>query len=594
MPALNPSSPGREARRAALVGGAAFVGGALWVLADAAGRVPAGPLAAFALPAAAIAPKAWALDPAAWHGWARLPFAIQAAGLAWLLRLVAFLFGAAAVLGVIHPGAFRRPSPYYLTPIRRATAWVSAAAVAYGIPGALAALGEALVPDLTTSTVVDVGAAVRLAGAMVVVAAALWTLAGPGVVSIRALVRFSHGALGSLAVFSACALAVLLAAPLRDVGELTTVGIVMVAVDAGRGAPGATFGSVLAGTMLVYGFGLALAGGLIVVGAPQSMGARPRVGAAATGAVLLVLLLLAGRAASNIAAGRVGAAAPDVLAAAHLSAEGPARPVLLLLGDAQVARRVPPWQALGPVRLAPDCAPAPAWGTPRLPAASEENLAALDAWQAAHRDEVSGLAARLAGCRAAILARLFRPAEARAQILGDAHPARIGSFGLSYALRGLAEGPAGAETARWLDRLADTTRWTLGADGRERLARWRAAADSAADGVVSGRLDVPDPARWRVGLVEGADPASGADPWLLAPRNDGQVLLDMAQAVAPGPDGAFRFDGVAPGWYQLALLAPTGTPPGRLRTLSVRGDPGQFSVAAGRTRRDVGSIRLRF
>jgi len=68
----------------------------------------------------------------------------------------------------------------------------------------------------------------------------------------------------------------------------------------------------------------------------------------------------------------------------------------------------------------------------------------------------------------------------------------------------------------------------------------------------------------------------------------------MAQAVTPGPGGAFTFTAVAPGWYQLALLAPAGTAPARLRTLSVRGDPGQFSVAAGRARRDLGTIRLSF
>jgi len=594
MPALNPSTPGREAGRAAAVALAAFLGAALWVLAGAAGGAAAGPLAAFALPRAAIAPRAWALDPAVWHGWARLPFAIRAAGTAWVLQLAAFLCGAAAVLGVIHPGAFRRPAPYYLTPARRLTAYATAAVIALALPRALAALWTALVPDLTTTAVVDVGGALRLAATMALAGAVLWTLAGPGLLSLRALVRFSHGALGGLAVWTACAVAALLAAPLRDVGDLTTVGIVTVAVDAGRGVPGATFGSVLAGTLLAYGFGLALAGALLVVGAPQSMGARPRLGSAATAALVLLLLLAGGRAASNIAAGRVAAAAPDVVAALRLSTDGPPRPVVLLLGDAQAARRVPPWQALAPLRLAPDCAPAPAYGSPRLPAASEANLAALDAWQAAHSAEVSGLAARVAGCRAAILARLFRPEAARAQVFDDPRPARMGSFALSYALRSLEEGPPTAAGARWLRALTDTTRWALTADGRERVVRWLARAVSEPAGAVVGRLDVPGAPAWSVGLAAGADPASGADPWLLAPRNDGQAILDLAQATAPAPDGVFTFRGVAPGWYQLALLAPAGTPPARLRALSVRGDPAQFWVGPGQVRRDLGTIHLRF
>jgi hypothetical protein len=593
MPALNPSTPRREAVRAVLVAAAAFAGGCLWVLADAAARVPVGPLAAFAMPDAAIAPRAWALDVATWHGLARLAFTVQESGLAWVLRLAALALGIAATVAVIHPGAFRRPSPYYLTPLRRAAAYVSAVAIGYGMPGVLAALGDALTPDLTTTTYLDLGAALRLAGVLALVGAAIWTVAGPGLYNIRALLRFSHGALAGLAVWAACALAVLLAAPLRDLGALASVGNVMVAVDAGRGAPGATFGAVLTATALVYGAGLALAGALAVIGAPQSMGARSRSGAAVVGAALLLLLLGLGWSTARGTARRVAEAAPDLVATLGLSPTAPPRPVVLLLGEGAAARRVPPRQALAPLRLAPDCAPAPAWGEVRLPAASDENLAKLDAWQAAHRSEVSGLAARVAGCRVAILARLFRPAEARAQVFGETEPARIGIFALSFALRGLGEGPATADGARWLDSVADTARWAATAEGRERLARWR-ARPRAVEGEVRGRLDAPDAARWRVALAVGAAAGSGLDPYLLAPRTDGQVLLGVAQAVQPLADGSFAFRGVAPGWYQLALLAPAGTEPNRLFALSVRNDPGQFSIAAGPVRRDLGTIHLSF
>jgi len=594
MPALNPSTPRREAARAALVAAAAFAGGCLWVLADAAARVPVGPLAAFAMPEAAIAPRAWALDVATWHGLARLAFTVQESGLAWVLRLAALALGIGATVAVIHPGAFRRPSPYYLTPLRRITAYVSAIAIGYGMPGLLAVLGDALTPDLTTTTYLDLGAALRLAGALALVGAVIWTVAGPGVYNIRALLRFSHGALAGLAVWAACALAVLLAAPLRDLGALASVGNVMVAVDAGRGAPGATFGAVLAFTALLYGAGLALAGALAVIGAPQSMGAHSRSGAAAVGAVILLVLLALGWNTARGTARRVADAAPDVVSTLGLTPEAPPRPIVLLLGEAGAARRVPPRQALAPVRLAPDCAPAPAWGEPRLPAASDENLAKLDAWMAGHRAEVSGLAARVAGCRVALLARLFRPAEARAQVFDETEPARIGIFALSFALRGIGEGPATADGARWLAAVADTARWAATAEGRARLARWRAARPRGLEGEVRGRLDAPDPARWRIALAAGAAPGSGIEAFLVAPRTDGQVLLGVAQAVTPGPDGFFDFRGVAPGWYQLALLAPAGTEPVRLGALSVRNDPGQFSLAAGPVRRDLGTIRLSF
>lgn len=594
MPALNPSTPRREAVRAAVVAAAAFAGACLWVLAEAAARVPVGPLAAFAMPEATIAPRAWGLDPATWHGLARLAFTVQQGGVAAVLRFAALLLGIGATVAVIHPGAFQRPSLYYLTPLRRATAWISAVAIAYGMPGLFAALGDALTPDLTTTTYLNVGAALRLAGVLALVGAAIWTVAGPGVYNIRALLRFSHGALAGLSVWAACALAVLLAAPLRDLGALTSVGNVMVAVDAGRGAPGATFGAVLTSAALIYGAGLALAAALAVVGAPQSMGVRSRSGAAAVSAGLLAVLLVLGWSTARSTTRRVAEAAPDLVSALGLTIEVPPRPVVLLLGEGAAARRVPPRQALAPLRLAPDCVPAPAWGEVRLPGASEENLAKLDAWQAAHRTEVSGLAARVAGCRVAILARLFRPAEARAQVFGDAQPARIGSFALSFALRGLVEGPATPDGARWLDAIADSARWATTADGHERLARWRAGRSRGFEGEVRGRLDVPDAARWRVALAAGSAPGSGLDPYLIAPRTDGQVLLGVAQAVQPLPDGSFAFRGVAPGWYQLALLAPAGTTPDQLSALSVRNDPGQFSVAAGPARRDLGPIHLRF
>jgi hypothetical protein len=414
--------------------------------------------------------------------------------------------------------------------------------------------------------------------------------------NIRALLRFSHGALAGLAVWATCALAVLLAAPLRDLGELVSIGNVMVAVDASRGAPGATFGAVFLATLVGYGAGLALAGALAAVGAPQSMGARSRSGGAAVAAVLFVVVLAIGWRTARTTAARVAEAAPDVVTALALDTVAPPRPMLLLLGARDSIRRVPPRQALLPLKLAPDCAPATVAGNARLPAASEANLAKLDAWLAepAHRDLASGLAARVVGCRVAILARLFRPTEARAQIFGDPQTLRVGSFALSFGLRGLGEGPVTAEGRRYLATVADTTRWAANDEGRERLARWMARSAADLSGEVTGRLVVPDAARWRVALVAGVDPASGADPLLLTPRSDGLALLTMAQATAPGGGGAFRFAGVAPGWYQLALLAPEGTDPARLAALSIRGDPGQFQQVAGQPRRDLGTIRLLF
>ena len=593
MPALNPSTPAREAVRAALVAGAVFLAGSLWVVADAAAPVPVGPLAALLLPEASIAPRAWA-ESQTWHGWANLAFAVQASGFAWALRLAALALGAAAVLAIVHPGAYQRPARYYLAPLRRVTAYLSAVAVAYGVPGAVAALHDALVPDLSATTTTDLGAAVRLGAVMALVGAAIWTVAGPGVWNVRALLRFSHGALAGIAVWATCALAVLLAAPLRDLGELVSIGNVMMAVDASHGAPGATFGTVLVATLLVYASSLALAGALVAVGAPQSMGAWARSGAAWVAAVLFVGVLGLGWGTARTARSLVAEASPDVVAALGLDTVAAPRPVVLLLGERDSTRRVLPRQALLPLKLAQDCAPATVAGSARLPAASEANLARLDAWLAEHRTEVSALAARVVGCRVSILARLFRPSEARAQIFTDPVPLRVGSFALSFGLRGLGEGPVTSEGRTFLAEVEDTTRWALSDRGKQQLARWRARAAASATGAVTGRLAVRDPSRWRVGLAAGVDPASGADPLLVAPRSDGLVLLAMAQATSPDERGGFAFPDVAPGWYQLALLAPEGTEPAVLATLSIQGDPGQFQQVAGRSRRDLGTIRLTY
>lgn len=188
-------------------------------------------------------------------------------------------------------------------------------------------------------------------------------------------------------------------------------------------------------------------------------------------------------------------------------------------------------------------------------------------------------------------ARLFQPEEARALVFGDPAPARIGFFAFYTALRGLGEHP-GMERARmWIAALGDTARYATTAEGRARLARLAQLPDSAPAEIVA-RLDVAHPETWRVGLGTGADSASGMSPWLYAPRTDGQILHYMAAATSPAPDGSLRFTGVPAGTYQLALLAPPGTGPESLAALSIRGDPGQFSVRAG-SRRDLGTIRIR-
>jgi len=591
MPALQASTPRREAARAAVLALAAFLGGALWVLAEATGPSPVGALAAFSTPAAAIAPKAWALDPATWTGWAALPHALR--NLTWPLRLLSLAFIATAALGVIHPGALRRPAPYYLPPLRKTIAYVSALLIGAGIPAAALRLAAALTPEVAAGNVVDAAVLVRLAFGVTLFCAFLWTLAGPGVLNVRAALRFSHGALAGLSIWAALALAVLLTTPLTDLAELSSAGNALVAVDAGHGAPGHTYGWVLSHSMLVYGVGLGLAGALAVASAPQSLGRSPRLGSTGVAAAVLLLLMGTGWLTARGVHRVVAEAAPDVSGELGLGPLAAARPVILLAGDAFARRRVSARVAMQPVTLAQDCSPAPAWAERTLPAATAGNAARLERALAGAGAAVSGRTARDLGCLIAIRALLFQPEEARRLIFEDPSPARVGFFAFWTGVRGLIEHPATGASRRWLESLSDTARYAVMAEGRARLERLgkRVAADTGVE--VRGRLVAPSPEEWRVGLVRGADPATGADPWLFAPRTDGQILQYMIAAATPAADGTFSFGGLAPGWYQLALLAPGGILPERLAGLSIRGDPGQFAVSAA-GRRGLGTITLSF
>ena len=591
MSALQVSTPRREAARATFLALVAFLGGTLWVLAEATGPSPVGALAEFSTPAAVIAPRAWAIDPATWTGWAALPHRLG--GLVWPLRLLSLALIATTALGVIHPGAFRRPAPYYLPPLRKTIAYVSALLIGAGIPAAALRLGAALTPDVAARNVTDAAVLVRLAFGVTVFCAFLWTLAGPGVFNARAAQRFSHGALAGLGIWAALALAALLTAPLADLAEMSRAGSALVAVDVGHGAPGQTYGWMLSRGMLVYGLALGLAGALAVAGAPQSLGRSPRLGSTGVATAALLLLLGTGWHVAHGVRLIVAQAAPDVSGELGLGRSPSTRPVILLAGDAHARRRVPARLAMQPVTMAQDCAPAPAWAERTLPAATDANAATLDSVLAGAGGAVSGRTARVLGCLIAIRARLFQPEEARRLIFEDPSPARVGYFAFWIGVRGLVEHPATGAARRWLASLSDTARYAVTAEGRSRLEQLGRGVASDTGAQVRGRLAVPSPTAWRIALVTGADPATGADPWLFAPRTDGQILQYMSAAATPAADGTFAFHGIAPGWYQLALLAPAGTRPDRLAGLSVRGDPGQFVVAAA-GRRDLGTITLSF
>jgi hypothetical protein len=580
MKAVVPSDPLRLGRRALVVAVASGTGGMLWVIGDAASTSHFAPLSPPAPPAASLVPAAWALTPAGWHGLAALPDRLGAMGLHWPGFLLALCLVAGAALAVIHPGAFLRPAPYQLPRSRTIIAYGSALLIGMALPATVLLLGS-LVGPLSPF---DLSGAMRVALGVIAFCAVLWTLAGQDIWHPRALVRFAHGGTAGFGIAATFFLAVLLLVPLAPVAE---AGATATAIrDLGLASAGATWGTVLGWRLTVLGLGFALAGAVAVMAGPQSVGSRPRAGAAVTAAVLLVLLLLAGWGAKRAGARIAADLQPDVVAELTLT-PGPPRTVALLTGNgrAAVARRVIGHDA-ETLRLYRECSAERS----QHPAPSPENVERLASALAATGGSVSVRASRLIACLAGLRALRFEPEEASTILLGDSAPGRVPLATFGAAVRGVVERSGAPASRRWLAVLADSARFTGDPAVRERLARLLAEpAESTA--TVSGVLVADAPARWRVALVRGVAPGGQEDPALYAPITDAQVLQYMAAATTPDAAGRFTLGGVAPGTYQVALLVPDGVAAATITALSVRGEPGQFTLLAG-SRRDLGPIRL--
>ena len=79
LPVLNPSTPGREARRAALVAALFVVFGVMYALARATGTAPPDISASTDLVFGFAFPKLWGIAPALWTGSATWPSRVCAA-----------------------------------------------------------------------------------------------------------------------------------------------------------------------------------------------------------------------------------------------------------------------------------------------------------------------------------------------------------------------------------------------------------------------------------------------------------------------------------------------------------------------------------
>ena len=616
LPVLNPSSPGREARRAAVVAALFAVFGALYALARAAASAPPD-LSASTDPVFGFAfPRGWGISPATWSGAATWPSRLAAADMGGTLSVLAVVILAIALIFIMHPDILSRQGPQYVSPARR----ITTVAIAFGM-AFLIFVGVSRIDDIFTSKITtDPDAARRqlvgFAALSLLMFGGVWSFIGPKDFGRRIPLRISHGALGGLAVWGAIAFATMLSSEPRSFlsGSLDTY-FTLLTVDYAAGKPGATAGWATSSDVLTAAVAMAFAGALLVVTAPQSLGPGNRRSSALLSAILGAFLAVVGLTTYSVTKNRAAAIAYNVSEDLQLDRQAPSRAVVMLDGAnapaSQRVHRVP----VVPTATADDCVHE-AGGDRELPAASAANVQKLSAWLVSHEAEVSGKSIRVANCRAALQTLRWEVEPARSGVLITQHPERSGF--MTYYLTGPnVSSAAPAQLRRALEALSDTARYQHGAEAAQRFADLaRIAGDTAleaswrqrivqptsgalsgllarpaySDGVVSGRVQASGTG-WRVGLLVAPDPTSGAEA-VSPPRAEGPILSLMVAATDVGSDGRFSFTGLRDGYYALALLSPEGTSAQTLSNVQVRGDPGVFRLEPSRKSRDVGTIAV--
>jgi hypothetical protein len=620
LPVLNPSTPGREAKRSVLVAILFAAFGALYALARAAAAAPpdlsasTGDVFGFAYP------RGWGIAVSAWSGAARWPSALANSGT--FLAVTAVVIMAIALVVVMHPDILVRQGPQYVSPARRITTVIVAFVLAFLMYRLVQTVDNlfsfdtlATNPDRARRELVGLGAL------SAIVFGGVWSFIGPKDFGRRIPLRISHGALGGIAVWAAVALATVLSSQARSfLSSSLDAFYTLLTVDAAHGTPGATAGWAVSSDVLTAAAALALAGSLLIVTAPQSLGPGNRRGSAIVSGVLTLFLAMVAATTWSTTQARAREVNVNVVTALNLDHTAPVRTPVLLAGQSlTAARRIVTRPLFTPTTTADDCMH-PGTDTRNLPSTSDANIQKLTTWLNMHPDDVSGMAIRVASCRAALQALRWDPEAARQGIFLSTHPERIGALTYLYAMAGVST-PTPAFLRRELAALADTARFQEGPEAAERFAALaRVAGDSAAeatwrqrevtpptpeelatlrarpgytDGAVTGRVVTSTPG-WRIALLIADEPGFGSDPLTQAPRSEGNILSSMVAATDLGKDGRFAFGGLRDGYYQLALLSPDGTGVGQLAKLVVKNDPGVFQLAPARKTKDVGTVTLTY
>jgi len=617
LPVLNPSTPGKEARRAAVVAGLFAVFGALYALARAAAAAPpdlsgsTDPVFGFAYP------RGWGIVPAMWTGAATWPGRLAAGDMGTTLAVTAVVLLAIALVIVMHPDILSRQGPQYVSPARRILTVVIAFVLAFLIYAAVWRID-----DLVAATAADASRRklIGYAALGLILFGGIWSFIGPKDFGRRIPLRISHGALGGLGVWAAITFATLLSREPRSfLSSSLDTFYTLLTVDASGGTPGATAGWAISSDILTAAVAMAVAGALLVMTAPQSLGPGNRRGAALITGVLLAFLIVVALTTNGVTRDRARQVNFDVATELELESQAPSHAAILLGGPDVTGERRLARMPVVPTAVSGDCLHG---GSEEraLPAATAANIRRLTSWLDTHGNEVSGASIRVASCRAALQALRWDVEAARAGIFLTPRPERIGPLTYYLAAPNIASA-APAQLSRYLEALSDTARFQHGADAAQRFADLaRIAGDTAAEaywrqrviqpsanaamasllarpayrnGTITGRLQTAQTG-WRVGLLSSADPSSGADVATVLPRAEGAVLSSMVTSTDAAADGRFSFTGLRDGYYVLALLSPEGTSPASMAGLRITGDPGVIQLEANRPTRDVGTIRIEF
>ena len=618
LPVLNPSTPTKEARRAAIVAFLFLVFGVLYALARAAAAAPpdlsrvTGDVFGFAFP------RGWGIVQSLWAGSGAWPVQLKAANLDVPLAVAANVVLAIALVVVMHPDILSRQGPQYVSPARRITTVVIAFVLAFLVYKGVTAIDQFFSSDITSDLDRHRREWIGLGALSALIFGAIWSFIGPKDFGRRIPLRISHGALGGLAVWAAVSLATMLSAqPRAFLSSSLDTFYTLLTLDAASGSPGATAGWAVSSDIITAAVALACAGALLVFTAPQSLGPGNRRGSALVAGILAAAVAVVAGTTYSTTNQRASQVTVNVTTALGLKpGGGPARIPIMLSGNAETPQR----KIVTGVRnvassTADDCMHN---GEDRsLPESNAQNIVKLNAWLESQGRDVSGQSIRAANCLAGMQALRWQVTEARDGVFLSPRPERVGAVVYLYAMQGLAAARP-AELTRILNALSDTTRYQHGSEAAARFASFARLAGNDAleaswrqrvieptgvpaamlarpayiDGSITGR--VQGRPGWRVGLLIADDPASGADPMQNAPRNEGIVLGSMVAATDAGADGRFSFTGLRDGWYELALLAPDGVNTAQLAHMTIKGDPGVFQLASARKTKDVGTIQVAF